>query len=139
MLNKIYPYVRIREYSDCVSRSGWHIPDVYWRCGCKPVTKGGGAYRDEVFVTRDDTMLHIAPGTILHYLHQNCIVAVERNLLLLDSCGWYTNVTKSRMNKYLSMYTQDIYIMSKDFLWFLVIGKGRYPFKDGMTIKRTIK
>lgn len=77
----------------------------------------------------DNTTVRIFPGEIRVYLHKNRIATINNDSVVVDSCGWHTSTTKSRLNAILSMFHLSG-IVQKNYTWH-VNGK---EFYDGMTI-----
>ena len=68
-------------------------------------------------------------------LHNTDIITFDNNKVIIDSGGWQTHTTKSRLNDYLRSF--GYHIEQKNYKWMLVNGDERVPFEDGMII--TIK
>jgi len=59
-------------------------------------------------------------------LHNTEVVIHYPDRVVLDSGGWMTVTTKSRMNEY-----TNFHIKQKDYDWYV----DNLPFQDGMTIR----
>lgn len=66
------------------------------------------------------------------YLHNNLIAKLTNNAVIVDSCGWSTVTTKSRLNAILG-YFCDNYISQKKGTWYM---KGGVIFEDNMEVSR---
>jgi hypothetical protein len=74
------------------------------------------------------------------YLHYTQIATLYHDRIIVNSGGWRTNTTKSRLNTILSAFT-DFGIAQRDFAWHVVNVKTRaddtVDFFGGMSLKRT--
>jgi hypothetical protein len=76
---------------------------------------------------------HATLGTRVIY-HQTCVVQVTPDgMITLDSGGWRTATTKTRMNQAASQMRLGFNVQQKAGEWFVYIGDVRRPFVDGMT------
>jgi hypothetical protein len=137
-LDDLFPYEEISGNWYLHEKSGWHRPEDNI-CGCQATTRGGAAYRHEVYQS--------GLGDTCYYLHQHCIVAkitssTQRGLrgldngIYLDACGWRTVTTKKMLNEYASGYS----IWSDRGKWWVREGwwhnqdAQKLPFHDGMML-----
>ena len=74
----------------------------------------------------DDTCVAI----LLH--HTEIVRAFDDGYFALDSGGWHTVTTKSRMNEYLP---GGYRVYQQDFAWSLRTPDGDVPFHDGMVLR----
>ena len=65
-------------------------------------------------------------------LHDTNILSESGGVITINSDGYQTNTTKSRLNDYLP---NGYYISQKNFVWHLTTPKSKIDFIDGMTIK----
>lgn len=69
------------------------------------------------------------------WLHATCIASIYADRVVINTGGWHTHTTKSRLNAILTYYT-NYYIKQKDYAW-TVEGKGySEPFVDGFAVPR---
>ena len=70
------------------------------------------------------------------YLHGHQIATLDHNTnaLKLDSCGYETNTTKSRLNAILSEVKYGCKVFQKNFVWFVNYNKQTLMFWDGMIL-----
>jgi hypothetical protein len=88
---------------------------------------------------KSNTMVRTTVAGDTHvYLHGNLITTIRNNGdMILSSCGWHSNTTKSRLNAILKTFLSGIGVWQKDFEWY--IGRSQancQPFFDGYTIVR---
>ena len=81
-------------------------------------------------------------GVVHVYLHATCIARVYADHIVINSGGWRTNTTKSRLNAILREYCNTL-IYQEAYSWYmagsreaLFTGKKNPLFKDGMSIPR---
>ncbi len=51
----------------------------------------------------------------------------------LDSGGWQTPTTKTRMNQTSNQFDLGFYVFQKNFQWYVKIGKDTLEFEDNMS------
>ena len=70
------------------------------------------------------------------YLHGHQIATFDHNLkaVKLDSCGYETNTTKSRLNALLSEVKYGARVYQKNWEWFLSINNQTQDFFDNMIL-----
>ena len=73
------------------------------------------------------------------YLHGHQIATLDHNTnaLKLDSCGYETNTTKSRLNAILDEVKYGCKVFQKNFVWFVNYNKQTLMFWDGMILLDT--
>ena len=71
-------------------------------------------------------------------LHGHLIATVDHSTsaVKLDSCGYETVTTKSRLNALLEEFADSYRVIQKDFTWYVVdsYDNSRVPFWSGMTL-----
>jgi hypothetical protein len=71
-------------------------------------------------------------------LHNTDIIKWQGNKIILNSGGWLTSTTKSRLNEFLADYSYCIY--QKNFKWYIDNGgQDRQEFFDGIELDKTGK
>ena len=79
---------------------------------------------------------HGMPTTRITYCNTT-VVAFSPKRVILNSGGWYTNTTKTRMNQASNQFGLGYRVFQKDFDWFIELASGRtVPFKDNISIGR---
>ena len=70
------------------------------------------------------------------YLHGHQIATLDHNTnaLKLDSCGYETVTTKSRLNAILDEVKYGCKVFQKNFVWFVGYNKQTLMFWDGMIL-----
>lgn len=72
--------------------------------------------------------------TILRY-HSTDVVAVSGHNVTLDSGGWRSATTKTRMNQAANQWGLDFHVFQKNGEWFVMTEQATFPFYDGMTFE----
>ena len=69
-------------------------------------------------------------------LHQTHVVThnLHNRTICLHTGGYYTNTTKTAINRYLSLINSDAFVMQLKGQWFLVSEFANIPFYDGIRI-----
>ena len=69
-------------------------------------------------------------------LHRTAIAVYDHNTqaLKLNTGGWYSVTTKSRLNAILQELIAGARVFQRDFNWFLSYNKHTYDFNDGMIL-----
>ena len=72
-------------------------------------------------------------------LHGHLIATVDHatNAVKLDSCGYQTVTTKSRLNALLEEVNYGAKVFQKNFVWFVKYNKQTLMFWDGMILLDT--
>ena len=72
------------------------------------------------------------------YLHNNRIATYDHNLkaVKLNSGGYQTVTTKSRLNAILSQLITGASVFQRDFIWFLNYNNQTHNFFDGMILSQ---
>lgn len=68
--------------------------------------------------------------------HSTVVVRWNELEILLNSNGWRTATTKTRMNQAAKQFRLDFDVYQQDFEWFVDIGNEVIPFVDGMSFPR---
>ena len=67
--------------------------------------------------------------------HNTVVVKVTNNrYVTLNTGGWYTNTTKTRMNQASRQYGLRYSVYQVDFAWYVSIGDDMQPYYDGIVI-----
>ncbi len=69
------------------------------------------------------------------FLHGTCVVEWGRDFIKLNSGGWPTTTTKSRMNQASSQYNLGYGVWAKNFKWFVTYAGEDLEFYDGITLQ----
>lgn len=86
--------------------------------------------------SRGTTARTDAAGTLSVVYHQTEVVSATPTTIRLNSGGWRTLTTKTRMNQAANQYGLGFTVSQRDFSWFVEYGGRVIPFEDGMTINR---
>ena len=71
--------------------------------------------------------------------HQTSVVKFNYNEIILNSGGWETVTTKSRMNQTSKQFDLGFKVYQKEFEWFVNYNGKDYDYVDGMIIDRINK
>lgn len=77
-------------------------------------------------------------GSMNVILHGNTIATVYAdNTVVLDSCGWQTNTTKSRLNAILEGLGSEWGVIQRNYEWYLKNYRSgeTKEFQDGITLR----
>jgi hypothetical protein len=87
--------------------------------------------------THATTVTHYDRGTVTVKYHQTTIVAANPQTgdLELNSGGWQTYTTKSRMNQFAAQYEMPFSVYQKNFNWYVQTPNGTFNFVDGMILE----
>lgn len=64
-----------------------------------------------------------ADDIIVRY-QQTDVVRVSSTLIYLDTGGWFTNTTKTRMNQAANQYNLGFHVYAKKGKWFVITRRG---------------
>lgn len=68
--------------------------------------------------------------------HFTDVVKFSSMVIVLDTGGWYTPTTKTRMNQTSNYYGLGYYVYQKKGIWYVDFKDTTYVFKDGMKLYR---
>lgn len=68
--------------------------------------------------------------------HGTTVVKFNASKIILDSGGWTTQTTKTRMNQASSQYNLGFHVYQKDYEWFVEYKGQTLDFTDGMVLDR---
>lgn len=75
-------------------------------------------------------------GALCCVYHQTCVAKKHKNgVIELNSNGWRTATTKTRMNQFSNQHGLGYTVSQKDGLWSVSVGGKVIPFHDHMTIR----
>ncbi len=77
----------------------------------------------------------ISGRTAVKY-HATEVVVFDENTVTLNSGGWRTATTKSRMNQTANQFNLPFQVFQKKHNWFVTIGSETVEFRDGLTFAR---
>jgi hypothetical protein len=93
------------------------------------LNKKSGAKQSNIVVYKYDD------GSIIVNLHGHTVAAKNAlGEITLSSCGYYTNTTKTAINRFLTLMGLSFGVMQKKGEWFLVGEGSKVNFVDGMKI-----
>ena len=73
--------------------------------------------------------------TIITY-HQTDVVKFNGEEIILDSGGWQTATTKTRMNQTSNQFDLGFGVFQKDYQWFVDFKGQTIDFCDGLVLQR---
>lgn len=68
--------------------------------------------------------------------HSTNIIKFNEKVIILNSGGWRTYTTKTRMNQASSQFKLGFNVFQKDNIWYVMEGINKHPFEDGMQLTR---
>jgi hypothetical protein len=68
--------------------------------------------------------------------HNTAVVQFNRDKIILNSDGWETATTKTRMNQASHQYHLGFDVYQVNFSWYVDYKDKTIPFYDGMILKR---
>ena len=87
-------------------------------------------------VGRRSTTIATEKGTTRVTYHQTVVVAFSDKKIILDSGGWRTATTKTRMNQASVQFGLGFSVFQRRFEWFVDWQGKELPFRDGMVLRR---
>jgi hypothetical protein len=85
--------------------------------------------RNNTTVVREDD------GSVVVTLHSTHIVKIDGGgIVTLDSGGYMTNTTKTRMNQVAEGFHLNFAVYQRNHQWYVKVPGGDLDFEDGMTI-----
>ena len=76
-------------------------------------------------------------GTYSVRYHSTDVVRFNTAEIILNTGGWFTNTTKTRMNQASNQFNLGYRVWQKDFIWYVSYGGKDYEFDgDAITLKR---
>ena len=75
-------------------------------------------------------------GEMVVTYHSTAVVTFTPKAIKLDSGGWRTATTRTRMNQAANQFQLGYCVFQKAFEWFVRVGEKTLPFTDGMVIYR---
>jgi len=82
------------------------------------------------------TTISAADGYTIVTYHQTQVVKVNDAKIILNSGGWRTNTTKTRMNQTANQFGLGFQVYQKDFEWFVDFNGKVHEFTDNMVLDR---
>lgn len=85
------------------------------------------------------TSIMVTNGRITVAYHQTIVVERVNGIITLDSGGWRTATTKTRMNQASNQYGLGFHVWQRDHKWYVTTATDPHsgidtPFYDGMQI-----
>lgn len=68
--------------------------------------------------------------------HKTAVVSFDAEKIILNSGGYKTATTKTRMNQAANQFRLGFQVIQKDFDWYVLFKGEKIPFDDGMILKR---
>ena len=89
--------------------------------------------------THRTTIITVGGSTNIIY-HNTAVVSFNQIHIILNSGGWRTVTTKTRMNQASHQFDLGYSVYQRDYEWFVDFNDSiKLPFKDGMVLKREEK
>ena len=82
------------------------------------------------------TTVAASKGTLRVTYHSTVIVEISGDTVTLNSGGWRTSTTKTRINQAAHQFDLGFQVIQKDFQWFVQTAAGVVPFTDGMSFTK---
>lgn len=81
------------------------------------------------------TIYHDGEFTCVKY-HATDVVKFNQEKIILNSGGWHTNTTKTRINQAANQFGLDFRVYAKDFIWYIDYDGKTLEFKDHVELER---
>lgn len=91
------------------------------------------------FQGRNTTIEEYTQDVVRYIYHRTAVVVHDkrRHVVTLDSGGWRTPTTKTRMNQASYQFDLGFTVHQKNYEWFVVTKAGKFVFQRGMRIDMT--
>lgn len=89
----------------------------------------------EIIRTHKTTIKTIGEYIVVTY-HSTDVVKFNDQEIILNSGGWLSATTKSRMNQTANQFDLGYRVIQKDYEWFINFNGRRIKFYDNITLKR---
>lgn len=73
--------------------------------------------------------------TVVRY-HSTDVVKFDADTIVLDSGGWQTMTTKTRMNQASNQYGLNYSVYQKEYKWYVDFKGQTFDFEDNMILSR---
>ena len=87
-------------------------------------------------VTPYNTKIHLSSNDSSVVFHTTTIVKWNSSEIVLNSGGWDTSTTKTRMNQVSNQFNLGYNVYQENFKWSVVYKNEILPFTDNMILKR---
>lgn len=87
-------------------------------------------------IGRHATTVSTSDGYTRVTYHSTDVVKFNERLIILNSNGWRTHTTKTRMNQASNQFGLGFTVYQKDFDWFVAYKGETYSYNDGITLAR---
>ena len=88
-------------------------------------------------LSRNNTSVWSEDGDTFVRLHRTVVVTFSPSFVRLNTGGWYTVTTKTRMNQASNQFGLAYHVYQKGYDWFVTLPSGEViPFKDGVEFDR---
>lgn len=68
--------------------------------------------------------------------HSTRVVTFNEDLIVLDSGGWYSNTTKTRMNQASNTFNLGYQVFQRKHHWYVDFGGKTFPYVNHMRLDR---
>lgn len=73
--------------------------------------------------------------TIVRY-HNTDVVKFNETEIILNTGGWHSNTTRTRMNQAANQFRLGFNVYQRDYAWFVDFAGSTYDMVDGMRLNR---
>ena len=80
------------------------------------------------------TTVKTVDGVTYVTYHETDVVEFDRDKITLNSNGWRTHTTKTRMNQASNRFGLGFTVFQRDYAWFVNFGGKIHDFKDGIIL-----
>lgn len=68
--------------------------------------------------------------------HQTVVIKFNDKSIILNSGGWRSNTTKTRINQASNQFDLGVHVYQDNFQWLVLYNGVRHEFEDGMRLLR---
>ena len=65
------------------------------------------------------TKIHTHEGVTYVTYHATDVVKFDQDMIILDTGGWFTNTTRTRMNQTSNQFDLGYHVYQKDYTWYV--------------------
>lgn len=91
--------------------------------------------RQDRIGTHATSVFNDGPQTNVVY-HRTAVVKFDHRTIVLNSGGWRTTTTKTRMNQTSNQYDLGFSVYQKNRVWYIDFDGKTLEFYDGITLRR---
>jgi len=87
-------------------------------------------------IGKGNTTVAATNGVTLVTFHQTVVVSFDQKIITLNSGGWLTATTKTRINQTANQFDLGFNVYQDKGKWFVKFNNETIPFADNMTFER---